>query len=152
MLCVIYLGSLLLDCRWFIVTRAACYNYIVNGALKKSCYLVASVRKLIKKLLSKLCCPKTHEQWLYKYCTAHAFWDIFPRVTDFFLGTGLSNRVFFFFAKDQAGSYRSIIHWVKVGGEWGYIWRLKGSPVFCPWNCFFSWCTYHKLAVQVYSW
>lgn len=32
-----------------IVTRAACYNYIVNGALKKSCYLVASARKLIKK-------------------------------------------------------------------------------------------------------
>ena len=81
-----------------IVTRAACYNYIVNGALKKSCYLVASVRKLIKKynLLPKLGC--TSSGYIVKYCTAaHAFWDIFPPVADFFLGTGLSNRVFFFF-------------------------------------------------------
>ncbi len=31
------------------VTRAACYNYVVNGSLKKTCYLGASVRKLIKK-------------------------------------------------------------------------------------------------------
>lgn len=28
---------------------AACYNYVVNGALKKTCHLGASVRKLIKK-------------------------------------------------------------------------------------------------------